>query len=142
MKFKAVPFVEKPIAVKKFRDFLLQKFEVGNLYRFNEDSNTLFLDWKGTDMGSWFRFVNPNSGRILEFFEDEYKIHSTKGIFVFPYPRNLNEFISDCRRVGVTLYWDADKLDTIFDHKIYASQKETDEYYKEMLTIIEKENVF
>jgi len=142
MNFRAVPYIEKPIAIKKYRDFLLQKFEVGNLYFFNEDCETIFTGWKGTDMGGWYRFVNPNNGRVIEFFEDEYKIHSQKKIFIFPFPKTLNEFISDCKRSGVTLYWDSIKLDQKFDHKIYALQKESDEYYKEFLTIIEKENVF
>ena len=47
MKFRAVPYIEKPIAIKKYRDFLLQKFEVGNLYFFNEgELKEKYKDWK------------------------------------------------------------------------------------------------
>lgn len=142
MKFKAVPYIDKPVANKQYRDFLLQKFEVGNLYFFNGDCNTYFVGWKGNDMKGWYRIVNPNTGVILEFFADQYKIKTDRKIFAFPFPHTLNDFILDCKRSGVELYWDSTQLDLIFDHKIYATEKESELYYKELLTKIEKENVF
>jgi hypothetical protein len=142
MKFKALSFIELEIPNEKYRDFLLQDFAVGSLYYFNEDSDVLFTGWKGTDMKGWYRFVNPNNGVVLEFFADEYKIKQRNQINGFPHPKTLNEFIADCNRVGLDLYWDQKKMDQLFDVKIYLNKEESNKYYKELLTKIEKSDVF
>lgn len=142
MKFKSISFIEVEESSKEYKDFLLQPFNVGNLYFFNEHSDVLFLDWKGTDMNGWYRFVNPNNDAVLEFHNDEYKIKLRSGIFKFPIPKNVNEFISDCNRVGLDLYWNPIKMNSLFEMKIYLEEKESKEYYKQLLTKIEKENVF
>ena len=141
MKFKALSYIEVVESTKEYRRFLLQSFEVGNLFLFNEDSNPLFIGWKGIDMKGWYRFVDPNNGAVLEFFADEYKIKPRGKSVTFPHPRTLNDFISDCNRVGLDLFWDQKKLDAKFDIKIYLNEKDSKEYYKYLLTKIEKSNV-
>jgi hypothetical protein len=142
MKFKAIPYIDLKVSNKKYRDFLLQKFEVGNLYLFNNESNVLFVDWRGTDMNGWYKFTNPHCGVTLEFFGDEYKLHIPNKIYAFPIPTTINEFICDCKRAGLDLYWNQYKMDKLFEFKIYINEKESNEYYKDLLTKIEKEDVF
>jgi hypothetical protein len=143
MKFKAIQYVKLKNHNNTYRDFLLQKFEVENLFLFEKKSNTLFIDWRGTNLGSWYKFVNPQCGVMLEFFSDEYKLHMPKKVFVFHFPTTVNEFISDCDRVGLDLYWDETKMDKSFEFKShYVNEEESNLYYKELLTKIEKENVF
>jgi hypothetical protein len=142
MKFKALSYIEVAEPNKKYRDFLIQPFELGNLFLFKEDSDVLFIDWKGTDMHGWFRCVNPNTGVVIEFHEDQYKIKQRDKSHTFPYPRTLNDFISDCNRMGVTLYWYQKRMDELFELRTYLDEEESKIYYKELLTKIDKENVF
>ena len=142
MKFKAVPFIGITVPHKDYRDFLLQNFDVGSLDVLVRTDDVLFLDWKLKDMRGWFKAQNTEVDIKLEFFADEYKIHVKDKIFVFPFPKTLNEFINDCHRVGVPLYWDYLQVDKYFDIKIYAIEEEAQEYYKDLLTKIEKEDVF
>ena len=137
MKFKALPYTDIAVSNNEYRDFLLQEFGVGNLYSFNkEDPNPFFVDWRGTDMKGWYKLVNPHCGVKLEFFADEYKLHMPKKVYVFPYPITINEFISDCKRVGLTLYWNTVELDKIFQLRIYLPEEDSKIYYKELLTKI------
>jgi len=142
MKFRALPYIEVKESNKKYRDFLIQDFELGNLFLFNKKSDVLFIDWKGVDMHGWFRFVNPNTGVVLEFHKDQYKIKSRDVTYKFPYPRTLNDFISDCNRVGVDLFWYQKRMDELFELRTYLDEEESNKYYKELLTKIDKENVF
>lgn len=143
MKFKAIPYVNLEVHNDKYRDFLLQKFEVGNLFLFDKKSKVLFIDWRGTNLGSWHKFVNPSIGVTIEFFKDEYKIHMPKKVYIFPFPKTVNEFVSDAYRVGLDLYWDVNVMDKKFEFKSdYLNENESNSYYKNLLTKIEKENVF
>jgi hypothetical protein len=142
VKFKALSYIEVKEPNKKYRDFLIQPFDLGNLFLFADDSDVLFMDWKGTDMRGWYRFVNPNTGVVLEFHKDEYKIKVRSGSYKFPHPKTLNDFISDCNRVGITLYWYQKRMDELFELRTYLDEEESKIYYKELLTKIEKENVF
>lgn len=142
MKFKAIQYIDLVVSNKKYRDFLHQRFGVGNLYLFNNESNVLFVDWRGTDMNGWYKFTNPHCGVMLEFFENEYKIHMPKKVYVFPFPTTINEFIADSKRVGLDLYWNEYKMDKLFELKTYVNEKELNEYYKELLTKLEKNDVF
>lgn len=142
MKFKAVPYIQISTPNKKFREFLLRPFEIDNLYDFNGESNVLFIDWKGKDMVGWHKLINIQSGVMLEIFTDEYKIHYNKKITVFPYPKNINQFISDCYRMDVILYWNIEKMDKHFDLKTYVLSDEARIYYKELLIKIGKKDVF
>jgi hypothetical protein len=142
MKFKALPFIHLKVPNKKYQDFLLQHFDVGSLGLLYRRDDVLFLDWNGTDMKGWHKFVNPHIDIKIEFFLDEYKIHTKTKIFVFPFPKTLNDFLSDCHRTGVPLFWDYQRLDEEFDIKIYADEEQAKEYYKDLLTKIEKEDVF
>ena len=92
-------------------------------------------------MEGWFKFTNPHCGVTLEFFTDEYKLHTDK-FYVFPFPTTLNEFIGDCKRVGLDLYWNEYKMDQLFELKTYVNEKESNEYYKDLLTKLEKDDVF
>lgn len=142
MKFTALPYIDLNVSNKKYKDFLLRKFDVGNLYRFNEDSEVFFLDWRGVDMIGWYKLINPNCNVTIEFYIDEYKIHMGKKIHTFMFPTTINDFISDCKRVDLKLYWDYETLDKYFELKVYALEEESKEYYKELLIKIEKEDVF
>ena len=141
MKFKAVSCVRKVIVDYKYKDFLLQKFVVGNLF-LHDNEEVLFIDWKGFNMTSWIKIMNPHNGIKMEFFTDEYKIYMPSKTYVFTYPTILNDFISDCERVGLDLYWNTEALDKHFELKTYASAEETEIYYNDLLTKIEKNDVF
>ncbi len=143
MNYKAIPYIDIAIPNESNKNFLLQDFEVGNLFLFNKkDKPPIFIDWRGTDMKGWYKFMNPHCGVMIEFFADEYKIHMPKKVYVFPYPTTLNEFISDCKRVGLLLYWDVDELDKVFQIRTYLTEEDSKSYYKELLTKINKQDVF
>jgi len=142
MEVKAVSYIDLEILSKEYKDFLLHKFELGNLF---PDSVTplYFLGWKGTQMFNWYKVINTfNRDWLFEIFPNEYKIHVKNNIYSFPFPRNLNDFISDCDRIGINLYWNTEELDKIFDTKIYMPIKDIEIYYKDLLTKIGKADVF
>jgi len=142
MKAKAFSYINLEVLSKEYKDFLLQKFEVGNLFYINEDVQQLFIEWSGKNMEGWYKVVNIYKDITFNFFSDEYKIFTKTKTGTFPFPRNLNDFISDCERMNIDLYWNIPYLDTLFPTKIYMKIDDMKQYYKELLTKIGKSDVF
>lgn len=113
MKYRALTFFES-IHREEYHTFLSQPFKIGmvGFNRFERLDNTepLFDGFRGSKMPSWITFKNDD-GVAIDFYTNgtPYKIVNSKSItnkdFTFPYPRNINDFICDCQRCGVTLHW-------------------------------------
>jgi hypothetical protein len=112
MEFKAVAF-ENSSKQEFYKEYLSQSFHyglIGSVGKRNIDGHQpIFSSWKGKDMGNWYLFTG--NGYKLEFQShgEPYKIINTNQTFTqeftLPYPRNLQDFISDCDRLNITLYW-------------------------------------
>lgn len=135
---KVTPFI-LTIGDEKFKEFLRQTFKLDMLYPiFNEKSvETLFTDWRGKDMLSWYKFTNGD-GVVLEFYPEYYKIKKNKGItYQLLIPETLDEFITDITRFDVQVYWTI-WVDENFEPKQYLHKDEIKQYYVDLLQGMDK----
>ena len=135
----AVPFINTMLN-EEYRVFISQEFNHTKLI-------DLFSGWKYKDMVGWGKLtkimdVREGWGIIIDFHPDYYKIsnqikHSNNNPQSFPYPQNLDQFICDCHRCLVNLYWQDSIVDSM--NRIYfMDQSKIEEYNTELLTKIEK----
>lgn len=70
------------------------------------EKNILFKYWTQSEFGNDFCNVKDN---CIYFQTDSYVIrtdkHKSESGIRFPLPKTLDDFIRDCERVGVELYW-------------------------------------
>lgn len=126
---------------EKLIDFLNKPFNVNQLYpEFIEKSEeTLFDGWVGKNFTNWHKFTYDN--HILEIYSDTYKIKHKKNnkIFELPYPDTIKEFINDCHKFKIDLYW-SNYFDIHFKPNEYLNDDQTISYYKELLNKMDKSN--
>lgn len=125
---KVTPYIAT-IGDEKFKEFLAKKFETDML-------NELFADWRGKDMITWKRFTNGED-IVLEIYADNYKVKNGGKTTEFPMPETINDFINDMQRTGVQLYWSI-WIDENFEPKQYLHVNEIEDYYRKLLTKIDK----
>jgi hypothetical protein len=140
MKFEALNILDS-VDKKGYKAFLLQDFEVGILFNIYIDkhSKIIFDGWKGMEMaGLWYKAENFETKTYLEFYDTYYNIdvqkRSKREKYTFPYPRNINDFITDCNRCGVKLYYHMDALEK-YSPSLLLKGEDMNEYY---LNILEK----
>ena len=98
-----------------------------------EEACVLFDGWVGKDRLNWVECKN-DAGDKIEFYAKTYKING----YELPYPKTLDNFITDCKRLNIELWWRKDLVDlgmNIF-HILPATVSE--EYITEMLTLMDK----
>lgn len=139
MKFEALNFLDS-VGKEDYKAFLLQNFEVGML--FDLDNSFIFDGWTGTEMvGCWYKADNFETKSYIEFYDTFYNVEVKKGNkrekYTFPYPRTINDFITDCNRCGIVLYYHMNALEK-YKPITLLTGKSLDEYYTDVLIKIEK----
>ena len=142
MKFKAVPYIDS-VGKKEYQKILLQLFNISFLIRTNKNfDDTLFHGWSGMEMaGSWYKLENFEEKTTIEFYSTYYHVMKKFGLqtkYVLPLPRTLNDFISDCNRCDVNLWWNENAIKQ-YTPKVLLIQSDIDLYYKDILIKIGKE---
>lgn len=127
---------------EEYKKFINQPFSIDMLYPiFNDKSvDTLFDDWIGKNMISWYRFTNSNK-IVLEFYSDKYivkLIGNTIG-YQLTLPKTIDDFINDLSRFGIQLYW-TEWIDINFEPKHYLPKDEIRLYYVNLLSKMGKSN--
>jgi hypothetical protein len=122
----------KPIQVRGFTESnetyneRLEKWQ-------EEESYLLFSGWVGKFRMNWIEMKNDN-GDKLEFYAKTYKING----FELPYPQTLDQFICDCKRLGVELWYHQDLIDCGINPYDLVTEEMAIEFTKEILTIMNK----
>lgn len=135
--YKVLSFFDSTLR-EEYREFLNQPFHIGMVGLINfkpyEETAPLFEGFRGKEMPSWIEYEN-DEGIIIEFYDGNMKYYisnpklKSQKKFEFPFPKNLHEFICDCNRVALDLYWssqalietDVKNLLSVNDYKIYIT---------------------
>jgi len=127
------------IGCDKFKRFILQPFNVNMLFPVsNAEIKTYFDEWRGKDMGKYYKFTN-NDKIILEYYSNMYFIIFPNRTLqrTLPVPLTLNDFINDMFRNNVQLYWNEMILDT-FEPKEFLNCDDIQSYFINLLNKIDK----
>lgn len=138
-RLKAVPFIET-IGDSEFKTFLSKEFSFKMLASVTVDTtvDVIFAEWRGKNMGSWFRFKNDDNV-ILEIYSNDYIIKHPKNEekIQLPLPVTINDFINDMNKFHIQLYWSG-FIDINFEPKQYLNINNIRNYYTELLDKMEK----
>lgn len=133
---KAIPFIDTMLN-EEYRIFLTQAFTV-DVFLYTVKG------WTTYDQSPYFaKYTNSFDKSTIEFFghATPYKITNPKLVgdktFMFPFPKNLDQFVCDCERCFVDLHWN-ESVENIIDKKYMMKQTEIQAYYELLLTKIEK----
>lgn len=79
------------------------------------EKNILFKYWMKSEFGN--DFINVK-GNCIYFKTDSYVIRTDRDnpetAVIFPLPSTLDDFINDCNRVGIELYWKENVVNKYF----------------------------
>ena len=125
-----VPYIDT-IGTDKFREFLKTPFKMEML-------ETIFKGWEKDPKHDTLQQEYWCGETVLGFGFDgsEYAIHRDT---ILPFPTNINDFINDMTRFGITLYW-ADDMLVKFSPKDMYSPEKIREYYTGLLEKLEKDH--
>jgi len=128
---KVVPYIET-MGTNEYKKLLNTPFN------FN-DIPIYFNNWKGKKMGAWWKFNDNNT--TLEFFSSYYNVinKNMDNVIQLPLPKTLNDFINDMNRLDIELYW-SNWMEENYDPKHFISKDKIKEYYKKLLSDIEKDH--
>jgi len=134
---KVSPYIET-IGSEKYRNFILQPFDINMLYSVNNNVqvNVLFQGWRGKNMGYYFKFTNEDN-IVIEFRPFSYIIYSPLEVITLLSPKTINDFINDMCRYNVQLYW-SDWIINNFEPKEFLNKNEIEDYFFKLLTLMEK----
>lgn len=133
---KAVPFINTMLNIQ-YRVYILETF-------YHELIEEKFDKWKMKDMVGWHKFVNYDTNITIEFYGhgNPYKIKNPDqvngSVLTLPYPNSVDDFICDCQRSSVPLYWNQTVIDSSENRIHFMDQKEIKNNITELLTKIEK----
>ena len=122
----------KPIHVRGFTesnetyDERLEAWQQQEMY-------LLFEGWVGKSRTGWVEMKNDN-GDKLEFYTKTYKINGNE----LPYPQTVDQFITDCKRMGIQLWWHRDLIELGLNPLQIVDEQTAKELVEEMLTIMDK----
>lgn len=119
----------------QYRDFVSQEFN-------HKEIEYCFQNWILKDMINWDKLSNYDSKITIEFYGhgNPYRIKNSKqvgGEYNLPYPKTINDFISDCLRCSVDLSWN-DNIVQSMNRTVFMKQSDIKDYNKNLLTSIEK----
>ena len=126
---KVVPYIET-LGTKEYGEFISAQFDFKQITKY-------FSDWKGKEMGDWHKYTC--NGVTLEFFPTYYNINNNGKALRLPTPMTLNDFINDMNRLGIDLFW-SEWVEKNMQPKDFLSQNEIRNYYKQLLTDIDKKH--
>lgn len=144
MKYIVSPYLKNSNKVQ-YNELMQKPFYINNLFIIDEQKDLLLFEgWNGIEMGgSWYKVHNNEEKIEMEFYDTYYHIIPPKKNqllklkFVFPFPINLNDFISDCNRCYVNLYWTKEALKK-YSPMVLLNQEELKTYYDKILEKIGK----
>ncbi len=132
MMIKVTPFINTTGSTK-FKEFLEHKFTIDMLSHNNE--NKIFDNWYD-DSG---KLIN-NDNITLVFYPEHYiidKNDANNTTCIIPLPITINDFINDMYRFNINIYWN-DIIDEMFEPNEYLHVDEIYNYYKNLLTKLNK----
>lgn len=96
------------------------------LEKWNEAENSvLFEDWSCKDMIHWYKLTNKHKNITIEIRENSYTVNCYGKTFEMPIlPDTIDHFITDCKRMGIKLYWKDKVVAKYHLHNISPSTKE------------------
>lgn len=95
----------------------------------NAEKDVLFEGWECKDMHQYQELVNRKSNIILTLEMKEYEINYNNRKFMFPvHPETIDDFITDLKRIGITLFW-KQRIADIYGIEAITSNKKVIDYY-------------
>lgn len=118
----------------RFKEYMLKSFNHDTLL-------SVFKDWIFVDEVEGDVKYSSHTHSII-FRQDKFDCVvtnlKTSKVFTMYYPNNIYEFIFDCCRYGIDLYW-GDDIDVSFKPKEFLNEKQLIDYYNNLLCSIDKE---
>lgn len=94
------------------------------------DRAVIFDDWIVKDMKHWHHVTNAEGSITMLFEFKTYEIANGQHVYKFPVlPETIDDFINDCKRIGLKLFWKKEIIDKFGEEKI-TSTKKVIEYHK------------
>lgn len=121
----------KPMQVRGFTES--NETHDGRLSKWEEqEAFLLFEGWAGKTR-KWIEMKNDDGDKI-EFYAKTYKINGTE----LPYPQTVDQFITDCKRLNVNLFWHRDLIELGLNPLEILDEQTSKELVNELLTIMDK----
>ena len=140
----ALPFEISRIANKEGGERPVKQFgfwESDNAYQDrlakweNEEKYRLFDDWSCKDMYHFQEIYNKKTNTIITFEHTEYEVNHQGRKFLLPLlPETIDDFITDLKRIGITLFWKQEFAD-IYGIESITSNKKIIDYYGYMKSL-------
>ena len=134
---KVTPFVNTTCS-SKFKEFLERKFTINMLSQVNDNKSDdiIFDGWCHEFTSNTHEFTN-NDNIQLEFKSEYYIININENKYTILLPITINDFINDMQKFKIDIYWH-DNIDERFEPKEYLRTEEIYDYYKDLLTKLNK----
>lgn len=95
-------------------------------WRFS-DREVFFEGWIIKDMKHWQHAVSGDNETSILFEFKSYEIVNRGKIYRFPVlPETIDDFINDCKRIGLKLFWKQEIIDKFGVEKISSTKKVVD----------------
>jgi hypothetical protein len=89
-----------------------------------KDREILFDGWIVKDLIHWQTLENPQSNASIDVEFNTYKIRLYDKEYKFPIlPDTIDDFINDCKRIGLKLFWKQEIIDKFGIDKITSPHK-------------------
>lgn len=91
------------------------------------DREVLFDGWVVKDMKHWHHLTSTDGQCTVLFDSKSYEIANGRKVYKFPVlPETIDDFINDCRRIGIKLFWKQEIIDKFGVEKISSTKKVVD----------------
>lgn len=95
-----------------------------------EENKVLFTGWLCKDMFQFKELQHRGSKIIITIYETKYEVNYSGRKFEFPVlPDTVDDFITDLKRIGITLLWKPEIAD-IYGIDSVTSNKKIIDYYR------------
>jgi hypothetical protein len=131
LKLRAVPFIETS-GTEEAKKLLSTPFTFSML-------TNSFDDWSFKDKGTYSNYINKTDSRIvIESYSIGYSLNNGKSTHAIPtHPLTIDQFITDCQRAGIELFWSEAVLGVI-NYQQLLSGSDIKKYHVTLLHRIEK----
>jgi hypothetical protein len=90
------------------------------------ETKVLFAGWECKDMLHWQKLINTKERITIEFHESNYLVDYLGKEYEFPIlPDTIDDFINDCKRIGVVLFWNDSTVQKFGFENITSEEKVT-----------------
>lgn len=88
------------------------------------ENEVLFDGWNVKDMKHWQIAVSRDGNTTIQIDFNTYTITTSEKEYKFPtIPENIDDFINDCKRIGVKLFWKQEIIDKFGEKRISSTKK-------------------